>query len=418
MAVAVRLHFNMNTTPTPTGNYQVFPYFTGTDNACTNAVYFLPPSFTYNNPITFTVTLLYIGGTDFQQYTYGNDDFKFSLIQQGVGAPSQANISVQIVLTGLNMWKCAQSARQLLMNNFVDFLQNIETKFELTQVLIPSATSRISQAIADRMPSPLLESLFYRYSFSPGFAMGSAPYVDIRPGMQLRLEMQGSQFLSPGDSMNGYLSNGLLSYYMNTVPGPAGTRLLVFDPFLGTLRAPTVTDATTSPVVAGGLLDLMPTAGQRSYARLFYPQTVQGPFDPGDQSTTDNATIVSAQTLAQLNAATGTYPDYTASGSPANINTIFLGRATIIPEIPIWITARNQTVINYVPVGTTIANIVERYAPIPLQVGQQVVSVMRSTTAANGPPASINLYTQGLLAVPSTMYDVPLIAGDGVTLNV
>ena len=180
----------MSITPTSTGNYQVFPYFTGTDNACTNAIYLLPPSFTYGSSITFNVPLLYIGGTDYQQYTYSNDDFQFSLVQQGQGAPSQGNISTQVVMKGGNMWKCAQAARQALMNNFVDFLQNIETKFELTQVLIPGATTRIAQWIADRMPSPLLESIFYRYSYSPGFAMGSAPYVDIRPGMQLRVELQ------------------------------------------------------------------------------------------------------------------------------------------------------------------------------------------------------------------------------------
>ena len=102
----------MSITPTSTGNYQVFPYFTGTDNACTNAIYLLPPSFTYGSSITFNVPLLYIGGTDYQQYTYSNDDFQFSLVQQGQGAPSQGNISTQVVMKGGNMWKCAQAARQ------------------------------------------------------------------------------------------------------------------------------------------------------------------------------------------------------------------------------------------------------------------------------------------------------------------
>jgi hypothetical protein len=413
------LHCTMGI-PVSNTNYQVYPFFEGTDKACTNAVYFLPPSFTYGEAINFSIPLLF-GGTEMPTTpTYGNDDFVFTMQKQGSGAPSQSNVLVNITLTGTNMWKCASSARVLLMENFVGFLQEVEARFELTGYLIPGATYRIGQWIADRMVAPLAETLFYRYSLSTGFQSGTTCYVNVQPGMQLRLETEASQYLTPGGTMNGYVSGGRFPYVISSVSAGSGPRTVTLDAFLGTINSPTITGATTSPVVAGGVIDTAPVGSARAYCRLFYPSTMAAPSQPGSTATMTNVTMISAQTLAQLNGATAAYPACTEGGSPPNVCTVFMGRAIAVPEVPVWITARGQTQLQYVSVGTTIANIIERFTMLPLNTGKLQMAMLRLfTNPADGSTTqtSVTLFTQGLAAISSSMLDLPLIAADGITLT-
>lgn len=416
---------NTSITPTSNNNYQIFPLFTGTDSACTNAVYLLPPMFTYGQQIQFTIPQLYIGTGG---GTYSNTDFQIQLI---------SGQSVQITITGTNAWACAASARSALMSNFTDFLQNIETQFELTGMLVPGATFRIGQQIADWIPAPLGETLFYRYSVSSGFAMGTVPCVDVRPGMRLRVETQVSQYITAASPLNGYVGSGRFSFLVSSVPG-GGSRVVAFDPFLGTIRTPAINPPIPSPAVAGGLLDLQSASAPQKYWRLFYPPSVPRSSQPGDLASNDNTTLVGAQTLAQLNAATASYPQ----SSPPSVSTIFLGRAIAIPEIPIWLTVQTpsgnviQTVLEYIPIGTTLNNLIERFTVPPLNprqlatippVSTPLASVSRITfatsTSAQSPLSmatvgGISWYTQSVASVTTAMLDLPLIAGDVVTLTV
>lgn len=414
----VPLHCTMGI-PISNTNYQVYPFFEGTDKACTNAVYFLPPTFTYGASISFNIPLLYNAADLPPNTAYGNADFDFTVQKQG-GGPPQQSIVVIITITGLNMWKCAAQARANLMTNFVDFLQGVETQYELPGYLIPGATYRIGQWIADRIVAPLAETMFYRYSLSSGFQSGTTCYVNVQPGMQLRLETEASQYLTPSGTMNGYISSGRFPYGVSSIPAASGQRTVALDAFLGTINAPTITGATTLPVVAGGVIDTAPVGSARPYCRLFYPATMAAPSQPGSTSSMTNVMLVSAQTLAQMNAATDAYPNCAAEGSPPNVCTVFLGRAIAVPEIPVWISARGQTQLQYVPVGTTIANIIERFTMLPLNTGRlQMAMVRLYTNPADGSTAQTNvtLYTQGLVAVPSSMLDLPLIAADSITLT-
>ncbi len=303
------------------------------------------------------------------------------------------------------------------MANFTDFLQNIETNFELQDILVPGATYLIGQRIADRMPSPPIESLFYRYGFSPGLSAGTIPYVDIRAGMRLLLETQVSQFLSPTSQMNGYIGDGRFPLTIDSVDTENG-RVVAFDAFLGNIKSPTINNASTDPIVAAGVVDLQPISGQRKYWRLIYPQSIGSPSQPGDQTTTNNVTLIGAQTLALLNTATKAYPSCDASGNPPNLCSIFLGRSIAVPEIPVWITVRGQTALEYVTIGTTITNIIQRFTTIPLSPQQNTVTVLRTSTAStSGLTSTINPFTQGLAALSPSMFDIPLIAGDGITFT-
>ena len=62
--------------------------------------------------------------------------------------------------------------------------------------------------------------------FSPGIVVGTVPYVDIRPGMRLRIETQTSQFLTPSSPLNGYVSSGRFEFFINSVPASNGTRVV------------------------------------------------------------------------------------------------------------------------------------------------------------------------------------------------
>jgi hypothetical protein len=417
--------------PVQTNNYQVFPFFSGTDNGCTNATFVLPPAFTYGNnpnPISFQIPLLWLGGT--QQFTApANDDFAFATqpAPNQNDPASQANTYVSITIKANNMWKCAAAARAQLMQNFTAFLQAVESTLEIPGLLIPGATFRIGQALADWIPAAPVETLFYRYSLSPGFATGTTAYVDVRPGMQLRLDTQISQLISPDSPLNGYVSNDSLRINVAGVPGPNGTRLVGFDPFLSTIKSPAI-GVSGSPIMAAGVIDLQPVSSARSYWRLFYPSTMSPASTPGTLDIASNVVLVGAATLADLNAATNSYPAIgSGSSRPPTISFVFFGRAIAVPEIPITVQVGLQSSsLQYVPVGTTIANLAERFTTLPLLPGQQSslgITVSRrmggelQNSTTQWLNANVAPYTQNMAAIPAAVWDVPLISGDAVSIS-
>jgi hypothetical protein len=412
---------------------------------------------TSGQPITFAIPLLYTGGNNYQSYQYSNASFQFQLSQGNYGPTGTPLIFANITIGG-NAWGTNRTA---LMADFTDFLQNIETQFELTGILAAGATFRIGQQIADCIPAPLAETLFYRYSLSAGFAPGTLPYIDIRPGMRLRVETQASQYLTPTSPLNGYVGSGHFSYLIGSAPAGNGTRVVTFDPFLSTIKSPMVNPPPSPPSVAGGVIDLQGNYAAQKYWRLFYPQQVTTASQAGNLYLSGNVALVGAQSLAQLNTATKSFPQQPSpQTNPPSVYTIFLGRAVAVPEIPIWLniqTIQNtngtpsnplsgtpvQTVLQYVPVGTTLANLIERFTALPLDLrllpasasstpALPVLSVARVLNAPFIPPPAQgansaysapvigNIYwqTQGLPSVPTVMFDVPLIAGDIVTIAI
>jgi hypothetical protein len=411
-------------------SYQIYPAFPGTDTGCTNETFLLPPLFTSPNSISFNMSLIYSGPPEAANLPAGFSNTDFAIAFQQNGSIPQTVIT-QITLNGTdknpkaNMWACEPTARSTLMANFTGFLGQIEKQLELAGLLVPGATSRIGQQIADNMPAPLLETLFYRYSFSPGFAAGTLPYVDLRPGMRLRIETQISQFLTPDSPVNGYIGSGTFYYQVNSVPAGNGTRVIAFDPFLGTIKAPSIQGGASSPVVAGGLIDLQ--LAPWPYWRLFYPSSVPPPLQSGDLNVGDNVTLVGVQNLEALNSITTDQPSSATCGAASTSCTIFLGRAIAVPEIPIWIndSTHGLNTLQYVPVGTTLANIIERFIPLPLDPNQSFVNCNRISTATGSlTSVGVSPTTNGLAcppsslaALPSTMWDLPLISGDSIVLS-
>lgn len=417
-------------TPIQTGSYQVFSPYAGTDSGCTSGVFLFPPAFFYNQQINLVVRLIYTGGTtNIGNYTYSNADFQFALMkapQDGNNNPTEIDVSITVVNN--NVWKCAPSARQSLMANFIDFITQIEAKFEINSspILSPGATSIIAAQIAENLPAPIAETLFYRCGFNSGLTGSGAPSVNLTPGMRLRIEFESSQYLSPGSPFNSYISDGQFYYYVCSVPGSNNQRLLAFDPFLGQIAAPKIQQSGSAPFSASGIIDLESAGMARRYFKLVYPQNMIAGNLPGDSSAAKNIVLTGANNLSDLSA-----------GAGSAVSFLFRGRTIVIPEIPVYLSSGGQRTLVYVPVGTTVANLLERFtAWKPLYFNQQVVSLSRLQAAPGmimtnsrwtfNPAGnqSISYKTvQFLYNVPNTQvgniqsYDLPLVSGDLVTVN-
>jgi hypothetical protein len=421
--------------PGQNNKYQVYPFYSGSDSACTNAIYLLPPSWkAYGQAFApFTIPLLYGGPSDALPAAVSTGDFTVAFTATGKAPYNQGNVNVTVTI-GANAWACAPATRQTLRQNFTGLLLALEAG----GALVAGGVQVVASQIAECIPAPLAETLFWRYSLSPGTDGLTAPYVDLRPGMRLRVDGEVSQFVNPGSPQNGYVGASSMSFQLGSAGAGDGPRTVSFEPLLGAIRAPTVSPPTTTPVVTGpspagtavaaGALDLEPTGGQRAYWRLLYPASVPSPLDPGDVAIRDNVTLLGAPSLAELEKATADYPkSLDTSDNPPNVYVTFLGRALAVPEIGVFITlGTGPRWLEWVPLGTTLANIVERFTPLPLSPTQTAVSgFQRPTFAAPNPqptaPVSFTVTDpagNAMTALPPAMFDVPLIAGDSVVLNV
>jgi hypothetical protein len=388
--------------------YVVYLYPQGSGEGCENQVYLLPPLMpnTFGEALEFEIWQLYTGPeSGYGDYKVSNADFALEFGEQGHSSKIYANVC----LTGANLWSCDGKARAALMQNFTSFLTEVEAKLEAKAVLAPGGTAAIAAQIADRIPAPPVETLFYRYSLWTGLAGGS-PYVDVRPGMRLRIETEASQYVSPGSPLNGYVGGGTITVAVGSTPAGSG-RAVTFDPFLGTISSP-ATAGAPDPIVVGGLVDLHPVGGARPHWRLFYPASMPLPSPPGSLGMAQNVTLAGAATLADMAAVTREYPNR-AQADPANVYAVFSGRAMVVPEIQIGLAAGHEAPWQptWVPLGTTLANVTERYAPLPLDPKLPDVSVRRPSSAANSGVATIRISRQVAALTPG-MLDIPLAGGD------
>jgi hypothetical protein len=402
--------------PASNGTFRMYPNFLGYAGDCaTPTPYLLPPAYNAGKASELKLPLLFAGGSAQLSNGYSNKDFSLSLKPAPNQKPNQTTVSTE-VSAGTAIWSCAAAARAELRANFADFLANVEALEGET--LIPGATRRIATALAPTIPAAPAETLYFRYGLSTGLDPKTPAYVDVLPGMRLRVEAQASQYLSPGSNQNGYLPGGEIRAEVTSVPAGKGSpRAIAFDPFLATIRAPTVAGTPAVPTIAGGLVDLNPTGGARTHWRLFAPRQVGPPRGPDEATVATNFTLVGAPTYASLETATASYPNPPVSGVQP-LYVIVLGRALVVPEIPIWITASGLTGIEHVRLGTTLTNVIERYTTVPLDPTWPSPVGMRRMTAS-GKSLEFSIFIDNnLLALTPELFDLPLIAGDSVTLPV
>jgi hypothetical protein len=344
---------------------------------------------------------------------FSNDDFVLKATSSG--SPSQGNVVVTLQLTGKNAWSTKPASRAALRSNFLAFVAGVEAALELGSpaLLVPGATAFIASSIVQNMPMPLSEVLLYGCGLETGIGTGAAAAIDLTPGMRLRSEPSVRQYVGPpAQSFSGYISAGTLQWTLTTNRA-SGAAVQAFDPFLGTIAAPQVAPTPTSPVPIYGLLDLQQAGAAYRYYRLTFPQNLIAGGAPGGADATTNVQITAANTLAAVRA----NPAFTG---------VFAGRDVLVPEIAILLQLGQSPDAEevYVPVGTTLMNLLERYTRwLPLATGQRVLSLQRlALTPPSQGSQGAQLYETFIFAQPNAQvndlsaFAMPLLPGDYVTI--
>lgn len=405
--------------------YQVYATFKGIDQIMADTPYLIAPKAQFNAAISVAVQNLYQippGGPPTAP-AIENDDFKFAWSAADLSkvTPDKVdNVNAQITIKNNNIWKAAGSARQALRANFSDFCTRIEALELGAQALVPSGAAVIVQRVAEALPAPINESLFFSAGLNAGFGLNSSPFVDLLPGMRLRVDFAANQFVGPGSQLNGLVGSGQFYFYI----GRDSNQRVVFDTFLGAIAAPETT-APFGQSTASGLSDLQAAGAPRRHYRLFYPTQLPPATAPGDSRLTRNVTLLGADTLADLKAATDAY---TASGTIAGassgnlpiIAVSFRGRAVAVPEIGVYVNRRvadyRQSTLTYVPLGTTLRQLLDQQAgtwnPLQLYGESGTITLRRFWSEDNGLPQYRKVMLNSTRAADVRVFDLPLVKSD------
>lgn len=293
------------------------------------------------------------------------------------------------------------ASAQEVKAEYTSFLINLESN----QANLPKegALSLIQARIAERLPMPLEEVLFYHYGLDK-----TQNQVDIKSGMRLRVEYQNYQFVPRSDrrAIQGFVGSGSGLYEVNHFQLGGGTKLS-FDPFLtGMEMKVSGVNGTNS---TGGLLDLS-TSKLNAFYRLKFPAEFA--------DTSVNRDAFRATQLIGAN----TYGELDSSSKTLKRN--MLGRAIIIPEILVYV---KQTPV-YIPLGTTLRQLLERSSGLPatgLFIENASASTILSTSFTmsrlvheghNSKPIhkSMDLGVYAKFTSGADLFDLPLVKGDRI----
>ena len=276
--------------------------------------------------------------------------------------------------------------------------------------LKPGAARLLRTRMAQRLPIPVSDVLYYYHGFNK-----EHNFIDLAPGMRLRVEYQNYQLVLPNSQTaeDGFVGSGVNHYYVNPYIHD-GNHVLGLDTFLNGMVIASEVSAEDSG--AGNVLDLQQPDFRRAYIRLVYPT------NPSDAKGSPERVpaIICADNLLALQQATQKWIAEGITDTSGATSYFFRGRATIVPEINVFV--QEQPV--YVPLGTTVRNLIDRYADIPLPGLGDDLSQFQGTTrprrlvqnGINSEPTYrfINFDTYKTFGVNNDhdVYDLPVLKGD------
>src|SRR5436853_426390 len=385
-------------------NYQATNQFQGTDGGSPVEPFIIPPEYgpgSQANPGALVVQVAQAAGPKWSSSSLpvipANPDFALKWLTLGSG---KATTTAQIIASSTsNVWNLKPAARAALKANFDLMCQGLEG-LEYQGQLAPGFAYLIAQRTAEAMPLGYSETLLYRCNYTPLNPANSASahgFVDLVPGMRLRVEAASGLFSGPGSNFNGFAGTGA-SYWQIT--RRRSDQAILFDSFAANIISYAPMANATG---LWGLVDLQ-SAGNSRYIRLFYPQSQFAAW-PGYASASEMCTIVGTQYLVDMAAATAAY----TSGRPVPpsgkgpISCAYLrGQAVMVPEVPIWI---NRSTVFYVPVGTTARQFIEAFAIPTFTYGAQASQGSASQSSQGNKPASSQSGDfQASASVPVTVY--------------
>lgn len=289
----------------------------------------------------------------------------------------------------------------------------------------PLALATVQQAIGRAMPQTFAETLFYNYGLR-----AEQGCVDLRPGMTLRAEYETYQFLGgavPDQAyLNGYVASASADYQVASYGG-SGSWLIGFDRFLATIAAaggltvPTPAFSQRKMQGAGGVIDTLYAQFRRPFVRLVYPTSFQSQAATGTPYPEYNAVLLAASRLDALEAATTNIRNGLEAGAEVAL-LYFRGRTTLTAGVQVWLDGQPLSV----PLGTTVANLLERRAARPpgMVLPFSGFNLTRAAGAAvTGAPAALAL-DAGLpvrfdwtIGPNPAWLELPLLHGDRLTLG-
>lgn len=423
----------------PTGQYSVTSTFGGTSAV---GPYLLPTGLNAGTPVK-----IYVVGPVSPNAPVGT----VTLPSVALPAPAPATQSIftlsifaaagnsplpaaQVTIDQAAAWSADPAQRQAMVLAFKVFRAQLEAlETGATPPLLPGASNLIVNRLASAMPLRLDEILTYYYGFDP-----IAQSIDLLPGMALRVDWAGYQYCdAPGGAgagSNGFGTTG--SSTLDIVQRPDGT--LAFDAFSAQFtQGVSLQPPPQCPLFAGGPVDLQLLGNGRRHLRLVWPSSFSGAgiVDNGGTGNQLSCILLGASTFADMEAATasivaGESACGTQSGTSEPVVSVnFTSRVTAVPQIRVWLMGAQQLV----PIGTTIRNLVQRFAD-PIAPQMQLNSPTTNLQLAvqrwgqiNAPPINPSMpafnigaidLSQGASAVGplGDGFDAPLIKGDCITI--
>lgn len=383
--------------------------------------YLIPPSFPQDRPdAPLVIDVPYVRGSAPASaacaIARGGDNTDFSLAWAPSNAPSVAKVTVQPA----HLYSDKPEDRAALFASFNAFRVALE-QMELgsQQCLAPGGADAVVRAVAASIPLRLDEVLAYHYGLARG-----GNVVDLAPGMRLRIDTGGYDFVAPSSAWNGFGAAG----GSTCTVARSSAQDVCFDAFLGTM-ATSVPLGT--PAWIGGLADLA-ALGPRRHFRLVYPRTATGPRQTSAAPAFGRApALLGADTLTDLAAATTAYfKDGTCvtatSGRPV-VSAAFAGRTSVVPEILVKILGEWR----YLPVGSTMQQLLDLYSPLfrwqltsvdmsqKTRLNRVTIAGLQGNLIPFGPTAVTFSQTTQYIAQPNggqlSQWDLPLLQGDTFT---
>ncbi len=288
----------------------------------------------------------------------------------------------------------------------------------------PGGLALLQQVFAQGLPLNFAETLFYAYGLN-----GQAGYVNLQPGMRLRIDYENYQLVSnsPTDKLNGYSGSGTSTYDIVSLPTNGAYLPVAFDAFLSQLSVPSVAANTGGD---GGIIDLQGSAYALQFFRLFYPPNFPSADSAGVIGASQNAVILGASTYTALQAATTQYLSFNNfNGVTGIVWTYFRGRATLIPELEVFVNG----VPVWVSLGTTAGQLLQRTSALPYAENTSAARFLYRRAIGNVVDAAsevlpsyaigrsnvvnfgygtVGQYTGGL-----GPFDLPVLSGDSLTFE-
>jgi hypothetical protein len=400
--------------------YQVIPAYQGPgDTDPTQFIFFLPPTeaksegFSSIYGKSFAVVIADVNGP---------------LSAKGSSPPpggdivlswtAWPNLTAQIPVY---VWNTDAQNRQKLATAFAALLSQLEAMEDNDQ--LRRGTARyVAQRIVDGLPLQLSEALFYRYGFN-----ASSGYVDLMPGMRLRIEYGSFQSIGPGQPLNSFTGGGVGYYDISTFLKQANGKFvdaIAFNSYLSANRAPSIAPTSSG---ASSIIDVQSQHGPRRYYRLLYPKTFISPTYMGNPGISENVALVGADTWGLIQSVTDDYENGRPIFTGATVDAVyFAGRALLIPELLMFVNSAPT----WVAIGTTVRNVVERMGHFPfatLMVDYDTFLISRQYYQMNPQAPDTQTNYLNVILVPVSdlrqysgpdVYELPVIAGDSIKITV